>query len=240
LGKRQNEINQANRRQPEAKPPRRWWWFGHHDPVARYTAWLSIYTGALVVATVINAVILWITDHTLKETLVASNRAWIAPNLVHLPQPLKVGEDAMLLFYYGNIGKEPATNVGNHSEAQSLPMSLIDGPPEIAAFKLRDAINDLKMPDSCSLAEAERFAGVVYPGSLDSTTKAVKVEAKWLTQPIVDGFGFVIVKGCIVYETMRKSRRSEYCFLYNSKLAAMRPEAHRQWLQRCVTGNSAT
>jgi hypothetical protein len=54
------------------KLPMPWWWLGQREPVARFNAYL-------VIATVMLFLIAIKTDSTLKETLIASNRAWIAP-----------------------------------------------------------------------------------------------------------------------------------------------------------------
>jgi hypothetical protein len=52
-----------------------WWHLGQRDPLARFTLWLVISTICLVIATVATFVVLYETDRTLKETMIASNRA---------------------------------------------------------------------------------------------------------------------------------------------------------------------
>jgi hypothetical protein len=230
----------ADKRRADEQAPKPWWWLGQIDPIARYTKWLSYYTFALFVATIVSAVILWITDHTLKETLEATNRAWITPNVLHLEKPIKAGEVASSIQYYGNIGHEPAINVGSHSEGKSLAADVcITGPVDGLAFRFRDAIHALEMPDSCALAEKERFAGVMYPGPSDGYNKTIEVEGKWITPQIEMGLGFLVVKGCIVYETMGKTRRSKYCFLYNQKANDSRSVHLKGYWMNCITDNEA-
>jgi hypothetical protein len=205
------------------------------DPLARYTKWLGVFTGALALATIVSAIVLWKTDTTLQETLIASNRAWL-----HLEHPIKANETASGLIYFGNVGHAAATNVGHHSEGASVAIgSYHPGPPEEEAFRFRDAIHALQMPDSCEIARKQRFAGVVYPLSSDSETKPATVGGKWVTSEIENGGGFLVIKGCLTYETMGEAHSSKYCFIYNPKVDAMRPAAHQGWWMSCVTDNEA-
>ena len=45
------------------------WWFNQPNPIDRFTGWLVAVTFLLTLATIVNAVVLWITDHTLKDQL---------------------------------------------------------------------------------------------------------------------------------------------------------------------------
>jgi hypothetical protein len=105
----------------------------HHErALVNWTRVLAISTCLLFAATGYSAFVLNTTDHTLKETLEASNRAWIAPHLLQLMQPIKAGEKTDVLLYFGNIGREPAINVGNHIEGKSLPIDNFIGGPSIS------------------------------------------------------------------------------------------------------------
>jgi hypothetical protein len=59
----------------EAEKQRKNWWFNQPTPIDRFTGWLVAWTALLFVATIFNAVILYITDHTLKDTLVEARRS---------------------------------------------------------------------------------------------------------------------------------------------------------------------
>jgi hypothetical protein len=200
MGAKENyEARKADEKAKREADKSKRWWFNQRVPIDRFTGWLVAWTALLFIATIINAGVLWKTDHTLKETLEASNRAWITPHILHLEKPIKSGEAVSSIQYYGNIGHEPAINVGNHSEGKSLSSDVfISGPVDALPFRFRDAIHALEMPDSCGLAEKERFAGVMYPGSPDGYNKTVDIDGKWITPEIEAGLGFVVVKGCIV------------------------------------------
>lgn len=174
---------------------------------------------------------LYLATRNLVEDAKNAGRAWVVPHLLRLEKPLKPGEDASLLLFYGNSGREPANKVGTHNESASIGIETVIGPPETAPIRLREAIEKMNLPDSCEIADKQRLGGVVYPGSLDGNSNAVTVDQKWITQNVVNGLGFVIIKGCVVYETINLPHKSRYCFFYNSKIAELRPAEHRNYLQ---------
>src|SRR5689334_7824038 len=82
----------------------------HTDPLARYTAWLALSTFFLFLATVFNVMILWWTDQTLRDTLIAANRAWVQVQLDRSNTAESGNEIAQMNFKiaYKNVGREPA------------------------------------------------------------------------------------------------------------------------------------
>lgn len=205
-------------------------WFGWwRNPPDRFAFLIAIFTAGLFAATAG----LWIATTDLVDDAQSSGRAWMVPHLIHLEAPLKVGEAANLLLYYGNSGKEPAIRVGQHNESASLPIDFIVGEKATVTNRFRGAIENMNMPDSCEIASRDRFAGVVYPGSIDGNSNALTVDPKWITEGIVAGQGFIVVKGCIIYETIKATHKSKYCFFYNSLIAGMRPPEHRSYFQSC-------
>jgi choline-glycine betaine transporter len=95
-------TNEANRDKEQ-------WWFNQTDPVARLTGWLMAFTGLLFLATIASVVALIVTDITLKDTMKASNRAWLAPmeGLVDGDAPI-ANQKFGYYVKFGNSGKEPA------------------------------------------------------------------------------------------------------------------------------------
>jgi hypothetical protein len=71
----QEESKSGNEQPAKAGKTRQPWWFNQAIPIDRFTGWLVAWTALLFVATIINAVILGITDHTLKGTLVETRKA---------------------------------------------------------------------------------------------------------------------------------------------------------------------
>jgi len=79
MGAEENqEASQSAGETGETENQRKRWWFQHSAPIDRFTGWLVAWTALLFVATIISAGILFITDHTLKETLEETRRAVVA------------------------------------------------------------------------------------------------------------------------------------------------------------------
>lgn len=95
------------------------------------------YLGPVITA-LATAAIVWVaywqldiskqTDRTLRDTLVASNRGWIAPKSLKKPQEIKVGADALFYFTFGNPGKSPAVKAGRHEDFRTIATAGL-GPP---------------------------------------------------------------------------------------------------------------
>src|ERR1019366_5551924 len=105
---------------------------------------------------------------------------------------------------------------GRSEDPKSIPADILFGStPETIMEKFRDAINKTNFSDSCSLAKKTHYSGVIYPGTLDGYFNAIAVKPELITDQIAKGFGFIIIKGCFTYETMKETHTSKYCFFYN-------------------------
>ena len=178
------------------------------------------------------------TDNTLNKTMIAADRARIVPHLLKLIAPLQAGQEASGVLFYGNSGREAARMVGRFDEAVSVVIPTNTSQLNVTKT-LRDQINNFPFKDSCAIAKTNRFSGVIYPGGLDGNTSGIYVEPKWIVQSTIDGLGFVIVKGCFVYETFNELHRSEYCFTYNQRIDGLKLPEHRMFFSNCPTGNDA-
>jgi hypothetical protein len=68
------------------------WWFQEKDAVARFTGWLAVYTGVLVIVSALQFCTLNNTDKTLRDTLEASdasNRAFVFPKSVRFERNIE-------------------------------------------------------------------------------------------------------------------------------------------------------
>jgi hypothetical protein len=112
---------------PSAAPREgRRWWFNQPSPIDRFTGWLVAWTALLCVATCINAIVLWKTDHTLTDTLIANNRAWIWPE-IEIDDDLDLAkEDFKFKMTLVNTGPAPATNVKESIELKPFMFSSPD------------------------------------------------------------------------------------------------------------------
>jgi hypothetical protein len=62
------------------------------------------------------------TDTTLRETLVASNRAWLAPSAISVTGQIDGDKDFAVNVYYTNVGKGPALKLNQIYSAQTAPI----------------------------------------------------------------------------------------------------------------------
>lgn len=225
------------------------WWFKQPLPIDRFTGWLVAWTALLFVATVINAGILYITDTTLKETLgetrkaseaatksvalaekslIAANRAWIAPDAVIILNKLALGKPLNLGITYRNIGKEPATDVTYTFVAGRIVAK--EQYPEWSA-------SDLGVPEN-KMCE-EQFTGdvgVAYPNSPDRYAVTYTIEPEFTDTFIIKAQTTYFVQGCIKYQTLGTIHHAAYCF-YMHSVVGIPPE---KWNFRfCPTGNYA-
>jgi hypothetical protein len=223
----------------EKMEPARWWWLGQRDPIARFTLWLVISTTLLFTATGISAVVLLVTDHTLKKTMIASNRAWVVPTSMTLLADIKTGQETNIAFVFGNAGHEPAVKVGRHDDSVVISGDfLLKSRPDNVNQNLSAAIQNTTFPDSCELAKNKRFQGVINPG-IGNNLGYVSLPAATMTDAVVNGLDFVVVKGCFVYETMGEAHSTEYCYFYSKKMASMSLESTRTTMKFCYAYNDA-
>jgi hypothetical protein len=196
-------------------------------------------------ATGYSAYVLNVTDHTLRETLEASSRAWVVPRLVELTEPLKVGQSPSLALYHGNIGKEPAILVRIFSEGRALPAleALADAGTKFDGARFFEALiqNAGFEKNPCVIAEHESSVGVLYPEqSAENNTRGIPSIGAF-DQSVLDAkAAIIVVKGCIVYKSFDKIRRSQFCFMYVQAIAESRPPDRRRWFQSCLSGNEAS
>jgi hypothetical protein len=217
----------------------RWWWLGQRDPIARFTLWLVISTIGLFIATGVSAVVLFVTDHTLRKTMIASNRAWVVPTAMTLNSELKPGQEGHLTFVYGNSGHEPAVKVGRHDTPVIISGDFLGafGPQDVLE-SFRAAIEKGNFPDSCAVARQRRFLGVINPG-IGNSVGYVSIRPEDVTEAVVNGKDFVVIRGCFLYETMGETHSTEYCYFYSKLTSALKPESTRSTLSSCLVHNDA-
>jgi len=231
-------VAQALKPQHEKQRPR-WWWLGQRDPIARFTLWLVISTIGLFIATGVSAVVLFVTDHTLRKTMIASNRAWVVPTAMTLNSELKTAQEGNLTFVYGNSGHEPAVKVGRHDTSVIISGDFLGASgPQNVLETFRAAIEKGNFPDSCAVARQKRFLGVINPG-IGNNVGYVNIRPENVTDAVVNGKDFVVIRGCFIYETMGETHSTEYCYFYSKLMAALNPENARSTLKSCLIYNDA-
>jgi hypothetical protein len=83
--------------------------------------WLNGINGLLTaVATLLVALIAWNTDTTLRNTLIAANRAWVMPASAFLDSAPVFGKSWGYHVRYGNVGKEPAIGFAAQEDLDTI------------------------------------------------------------------------------------------------------------------------
>jgi hypothetical protein len=196
--KARNAAREARRAEKQQPPKKDVWWFREPLPIDRFTGWLVAFTALLFIATIVNAIVLWITDHTLRETLEANNRAWIAvtdivgdgtPVLNH-PVTVKVG--------LRNSGQSPALKL----EYGMTITGVVWGSKEALAIWRDDVCNTIRYPG----------VGTMFPSATSHEFKFT-VEAQIpYTQEVIDKKTTLLLRGCAKYETFKKMRFTRLCY----------------------------
>jgi hypothetical protein len=163
------------------------------------------------------------TDYTLRQTLVAANRAWIAPIQLRLESPVVAVEPISVALVYRNVGKEPALNM-----TAKLFIGGADLPPNGIWEKLVVPPGDL-----CErAAEAVTISSVAYPLENDYLLHTkIRIAEEYASAKRI-----ALVAGCIRYETFKLAAQSAYCFYLSPDDLT---NAKNWSFMLCLTGNSA-
>lgn len=165
------------------------------------------YFDAVALATLILAYIAWNTDKTLHDTLVAANRAWLAPIEARMLGQPTLGVPLTYDIIYGNVGKEPALGFVAQED-----VGIIDVPPPLTT--LYSVFPKTLLRDICSRTKEADDSPARYPSALRDYIYRVSTEQIRITQEILDGSKAIYVNGCFAYKTFGRERKSEYCFIF--------------------------
>ena len=167
--------------------------------IANWTVVVGAFTVVLAVATVGSGYVLWTTDHTLKDTMEAANRAWIAPLGAEISGAVIAGQEMNYVISYRNLGREPATSVTYVTLAGNTESPSVGRAP---AFPINASCGDLKSDNGT----------VVYPSDTGIYQLYSAVKASAVNDRLIGGKVVEYLMGCFRYETMGKIRYSPYCF----------------------------
>jgi hypothetical protein len=199
-------------RRTRERQQQRWWHLGQHDPVARFTCWLAICTTVLAVITAVSVVVLWRTDHTLKETLEASSRAWVVPTGAKIDGPIRAGTSFRVKILFENSGKQPAQNTFNAWAWNEIPIKTdMVGVPYIGVEETPWPARHLQ----CSGGAPNTGGRPVYPGSRNEDMRYIfNGNPAFVPQSLLEKTSSFVIFGCYIYRTFEKPAHSPYCFFF--------------------------
>lgn len=152
------------------------------------------------------------TDITLQDTLIATNRATLAPLTIEFDarNPPEVGKPVSLVLVYQNTGKEPA--LGFHDRVETGRM---EPPPPSTPSDNKFGPNV-----RCDGLEPLPNGPVIYPSDVQWRTD-IAVPKGMISDRLIQGpvqipelwsIYIPYVRGCMAYKTFGKTHRSGYCF----------------------------
>jgi hypothetical protein len=175
-------------------------WFELPNPIDRFTGWLVAWTALLTAATIINAIILGITDHTLKETLEANNRAWIAIKTVTLENAPGLGLPVLGHMIYKNTGRSPALNMNYVMLLQRVDLNS-EGRPKYGRATSEQVCERVLPGGNLAI-----FPGDDLAAAFPSGREAVADEE------LLEGRTLLYWMGCFRYQTYQRTRKTFFCY----------------------------
>lgn len=178
----------------------------------RFIKWLkSIDSLMLAVATVaLDWIAFWQwaaldhTDKTLKDTLVAANRAWIKVSGMNTLGDIRDQNDFKADIYYDNVGKGPATSANASFNGGTAPF------PDGFDFSMPVSVGpnhtcDGLLPDRNGLA--------IFPDIGEKQFLNTTIPRKIILPSVILNKGALYVQGCFAYETMNEMHKTWFCFI---------------------------
>jgi hypothetical protein len=192
--------------------PIRWWHLGQRDPITVFSGWLAIWTLVLSIMTGISAVVLAITDSTLKHTLIDSNRAWLAPTHFEFLKSLEEIDGPSFIGHYQNVGRFPALDVKTGMGWIALPLTkkLVDprGWPESPMWA---SIDQIARSGCLSNKPIEGSASVFPSTTIENNMVAGPSTSPGDKSEINVGTQIILVTGCLTYKTFDETHHTGFC-----------------------------
>jgi hypothetical protein len=142
------------------------------------------------------------TDFTLRNTLVASNRAWIKSSDMNTLGDINGQNDLKIELYFSNVGKGPATSLNSSFKAGTAVIP--DGwDPTLPLAVGPNHTCDGLLPNYDGLA--------VFPDAPTQHWVQSIIYRKTILPSVLVNKGALIVQGCFVYETMNEIHKTWFC-----------------------------
>jgi hypothetical protein len=192
-------------------------------------------TLVIAVATAVNvavAILQWRaldkTDATLHDSLIASNRAWVAPVMTQRVEPIVAGKKLTIRVIYGNPGKEPALDT-NQQMVFRTGRTTLDTNSEFVAMEIEPNL-------TCEGLTPRQGALAVYPTAFGSSYFWTATSPFDISQDVIDRKEAIYINACFAYRTFERGHQSGFCIFLLPKLG----KPPDQWeFSFCPSGNFA-
>jgi hypothetical protein len=210
------------------------------DWIDKATFWLQVLGLFILVVYAVATIAIWRANkkaadaatsaaNTARDTLVASSRAWIAPNTASFTS--KIAEHVPMSWgvQYSNTGKSPALDVHPIWSLQQVPVSKFED-NTFNAFIEAD-----KASDACTHLGTAPGADVVYPDQPNGYKLIfTNHQPEWVNSDVLSGNTAVVLQMCFAYKTMGEVHHTSFCYFYR---AGVSPTNNQ--MNICTAGNHA-
>ena len=145
-----------------------------------------------------------------RNSLVASQRAWVGPRNVRIDTAPILGQPLEAILEYQNTGHEPATET--IKDVDIFTASDEEDKAGLAMSKVSDFISKCKImwkPESATVVYPSTGLGVGYNAT--ST-----IDGALIDEDVIAGAKNIYLSGCFVYKTFEAIHRSWFCFYFKN------------------------
>jgi hypothetical protein len=152
-------------------------------------------------------------DDTTRESIIAANRAWLAPQNMEVAVAVEDGTPKIMV-HYQNIGRFPATDARANISVVAFPLARpIKGRSEYPATD-HWVVPLNVFVDTCVKTTPLSEMNVVYPSGQVEQNGEAEMSGPWDKDDLLAGRSIMVVLGCFSYNTMGKTFHSGFCKYY--------------------------
>ena len=167
-----------------------------------------------------------------QQTMVAANRAWLAPTVVEFLNPIEDPDGPVIIVRYQNIGRYPALDVKSGMGPVAVPFDQGTNPREYPKSQMWPSI-DKTIRDGCNANQPLVGAADVFPSTTKESNLIAGMKDQIDKSLVQSGAQIILVTGCLTYRTFNEIHRTGFC-QYASKTRI------NQWeFLSCPVGNFA-
>jgi hypothetical protein len=155
----------------------------------------------ITLATLLLAYIAFNTDRTLRQTLVAANRAWLSAIGLDVSGDIAGKDDLAIKVEYANLGKGPALHM-----AQSFRAA-----PVADEFSAKDEGILAGRNDACDGLHPSTEGPVIFPSAKQNWIPTI-IPRSHITPDVIANTAALFLKGCFAYQTMNEEHFTWFCF----------------------------
>jgi hypothetical protein len=162
-----------------------------------------------------------------NKALIESQRAWVGPNGAKLSSAVVANSDVVIETGAQNTGREPALNF-TYYITPIFATAQEDSNGTLSA-KIADFVK------TCKATRPKPAAQVLYPsvGFGTGFSFATTVDKSRITKGFVAGSEYLIVPGCLIYDTFNTTRHSTFCYFFKNGSTKI------ESLNLCTNGSTA-